>query len=250
MPSDVKVNGIMCRPKPDGSVRIILNMSSPVGNCVNEGIDNGQFPATMSSTKKWLAVLERAGRGCFIMKIDWADAYKHVPVRAEDIKLQYFSWLGAYFAELCLIFGTVSSVGIYDRLAKTVLDLVLRMSGFSPDLVCQHLDDVCAAAPAGSSGLAEFEAAYLKVAAHIGVKLAPTTDPDKAFRPCHSGTCLDVFYDTQNWTWSIPSDKIARLIAQIKNALESDQLEQVEIWSLAGRILHYAPLVPAGRFNL
>jgi hypothetical protein len=250
VPPHAKINGIMVRPKPNGSVRIILNLSAPRGNCVNEGIDNGNFPATMSSTKKWLAVLEKAGRGCYMMKIDWANAYKHVRVRDLDVDLQWFSWLGRYFVELCLIFGAVSSVGIYDRTAKVVLEVVLNVCKFPADLVCQHLDDVCAAAPAGSTLLAEFEQTYRKVAAQVGVMLAPTDDPEKAFSPCKAGTVLGVCYDTDSWSWCIPAEKVSRLVHQISAALNCEYLKQGEIWSLVGRILHYAPLIPAGRFNL
>ena len=32
LPTDAKVNGIMCKQKPKDSVRIILNLSSPLGN--------------------------------------------------------------------------------------------------------------------------------------------------------------------------------------------------------------------------
>ena len=49
LPKDAKVSGIMTKAKPNGSVRVILNLSAPVGRSVNEGIDNSQFPATMSS---------------------------------------------------------------------------------------------------------------------------------------------------------------------------------------------------------
>jgi hypothetical protein len=70
----------MCRAKPNGSARIILNMSAPAGCSVNEGIDKDRFPATMSSTAKWLAVLNNCGRNCHIMKVDWSDAYKHIHV--------------------------------------------------------------------------------------------------------------------------------------------------------------------------
>ena len=65
----------------------------------------------MSSTRKWLQVLDKAGRGALIMKLDWASAYKHIAVRPEDIDLQFFSWLGMDFAELCLVFGCRSSAG-------------------------------------------------------------------------------------------------------------------------------------------
>jgi hypothetical protein len=168
IPVGAKVNGLMCRPKPDGGVRVTMNMSAPASQSVNDGIDPDKFPAVMSSTAKWLAVLNTTGRECDIMKMDWADAYKHIPVRMKDVKLQYFTWLGMGFAELCLVFGTSSSVGIYDRAAKLVLDLALKVSGFPREWVCQHLDDVCAAAPAGGNLLAGFHKTYRAVAAQVG----------------------------------------------------------------------------------
>jgi hypothetical protein len=115
-------------------------------------------------------------------------------------------------------------------------------------MVCQYLDDVCGAAPAGSPELQKFEDAYRHIASHLGVLLAPTTDPDKAFSPCTHGTVLGVCYDTMNWTWSIPPDKYARLLNQIRTTDSAEKLKQHEIWSLVGRILHYAPLVPDGKF--
>jgi hypothetical protein len=90
LPEGAKANRIMCRRKPNGSARIILNMSSPQGHSVNEGINAEEFPAKMPSTGKLLAVLQRVERGCKIMKLDWAEAHKHIPVREDDLNLQWF----------------------------------------------------------------------------------------------------------------------------------------------------------------
>ncbi|MFN9955036.1 MAG: hypothetical protein ACK55I_18210, partial [bacterium] len=76
-PANAKVNGMMCRQKPNGSVRIILNLSAPKGSSVNDGIDSDDFPTTMSSTQTWLAVLDKAGRNCLLVKLDWASADTH-----------------------------------------------------------------------------------------------------------------------------------------------------------------------------
>jgi hypothetical protein len=84
------------------------------GSSVNDGICSSEFPTTMSSTHKWLEVLDKAGRNC---TIDWAAAYKHLAVRKDDIHLQHFQWLGMDFIELMLVFGATSSAGLYDRLA-------------------------------------------------------------------------------------------------------------------------------------
>lgn len=251
LPADIKVNGIMCRQKPNGTARVILNLSAPKGSAVNEGIDKKQFPAVMSSTKKWVAILNRAGRAAWIAKCDWAEAYKHLAVRPEDVKLQYFSWLGKFFAEVCLVFGAVSSAGLYDRAAKVVLFLVILLSGFAAAMVCQYLDDTCAAAPANKKeSLERFYNTYAAVAERVGVRLADASDPDKAFPPRTCGVVLGVEYDTVAWTWRIPQEKAARFMLQLRELIAADQLRQDDIWRIVGRAVHYTPLIPAGRFNL
>ena len=110
IPQSAKISGIMTKPKPNGAVRIILNLSAPLGSAVNEGINSQDFPTVMSSTNKWLKALHRAGRNAVMCKIDWSDAYKHVAVSLEDTNLQWFTWLGMGFKELCLIFGCASDL--------------------------------------------------------------------------------------------------------------------------------------------
>jgi hypothetical protein len=241
---------MMCKQKPNGSARIILNLSAPEGCSVNDGIDNDDFPTVMSSTYEWLDVLDRAGRNCLISKCDWSVAYKHIAVCADDVCLQWFHWLGMDFVELMLVFGCRSSAGLFDRLAKTVLDLVLRSAGLKAESFIQYLDDICGACPAGSRALTLFESTFRTIAEDIGVKLAPTSDPDKAFSPCTRGVVLGVIYDTVEWTWSIPQDKLDRIVLQIRSALSVARMRQREMWSLCGRILHYAPLIPLGKVNL
>jgi hypothetical protein len=82
------------------------------------------------------------------------------------------------------------------------------------------------------------------------VLLAPTTDPDKAFRSTTEGVVLGVHYNTVDWTWHIPAEKLARLLGQIREIDSRQWIRQHELWSVVGRILHYAPLIPGGKFNI
>ena len=250
MPKSAKVNGIMCKEKPNGSVRIILNLSAPKLKGVNKGINKDEFPAVMSSTQKFLEVLDRAGRGCEMVKVDWSDAYKHRPVCSSDLNLQWFKWLGMYFCELDLIFGCVSSVGIYDRAAKVVLSVVKKVANMPDELVCQHLDDTCAAAPAGS-GLAEkFDQAYARVAKEIGVKLAPRDDPEKSFGPSTTGIVLGVCYDTVTWTWAVPTERLNVIINIIWDVLETENVPAKKFETLVGKVVHVKPLIPGAKFHI
>jgi len=250
VPATAKISGIMVRPKPNGSVREILNLSAPKGRSVNDGIDASEFPAKMSSTAAWLEVLDKAGRGCWIVKIDWTAAYKHICVREEDTDLQWFCWGGKFFKELCLIFGGASSAGIYDDAGKLVRDFVCRRAVFPRSMVCQHLDDVMAAAAAGSDGVHRLDAAYRQIAAAVGVELAPRDDPDKSFAPCTAGVVFGIRYDTVTWTWSIPAEKLARTCGMLEAAMGACSIPAKDMRSLAGKLIHVKPLVPGGRFNI
>ena len=251
IPGSAKISGMMTRPKPNGSVRIIQNLSAPKGFSVNDGINSDDFPTKMSSTTFWLRVLNRVGRGAWFIKVDWSDAYKHIAVALQDTDLQWFRWLDMGFKELCLIFGGASSAGIFDRVAKIVIFIATFRAMFPREWVIQHLDDCCAAAPGGSLELLQkLDREFFGVAEHLGIKLAPRDDPDKSFGPSTSGTVLGVFYDTVAWTWHIKGEKLLRLLHQIQDVLESDEVRQDALWSLTGKILHVKPLIPTGRFNL
>ena len=69
------------------------------------------------------------------MKVDWASAYKQISVHLEDVDLQWFQLMEKYFCELSLIFESVSSVGIFDRLAKLILHFFTVRSEFPPIMV-------------------------------------------------------------------------------------------------------------------
>ena len=250
LPKSAKVAGMMCRLKPNGSVRIIQNLSSPKGRSVNDGIDKREFPAIMSSTRLFVTVLNKGGRGSLMVKTDWSDAYKHIAVCVGDLNLQWFQWLGMYFCELDLIFGGVSSVGIYDRAAKVVNSVVLKLAGMPADMVCQHLDDTCAAAPA-DSGLAErFDETYQMVAKKIGVKLAPRDDPEKSFGPSTEGIVLGVRYNTKDWTWAIPEDRLGNIVNLLLDVMIMEEIPSATMETLVGKIVHVKPLIPGGKFHI
>ena len=254
VPEEAKFSGIMTKQKPNGSVRVILNLSGKKGDdtdlAVNKGIDKGEFPTTMSTLVDWLRALRKAGPDAKFCKVDYSDAYKHLTVCLEDTELQWFMWLGMAFKELCLVFGCVSSSGLFDRLAKLVLHIVLVRADLDKNLVIQFLDDCCAAAPAGSLSLEKFDAEFFLVAKELGISLAPRDDPEKSFGPSTKGTVLGIVYDTEAWTWGLPEKRMRAILGDIDFLLDASCAKQEKIWSLVGKILNIMPLVPTGRFNI
>jgi hypothetical protein len=117
-------------------------------------------------------------------------------------------------------------------------------------MVCQHLDDVCAAAPSTSDAVHRFDKSFMEIAEYVGVKLAPRDDPDKSFGPSKSGTVFGVFYDTKDWTWKIPDEKLARIISDMRAAINATEMGERKVKSIVGKIIHIRPLLPAGKFHI
>ena len=139
-------------------------------------------------------------------------AYKHIAVRKEDHSLQVFHFCGRLFGELMLTFGGASSAGIYDDLAKLVLDLAMLASDTDKRMVNQVLDDVVAVGAEGDGSVNRFYEAYRSISSELGISLADESDRDKAFRATHSGKVLGIEYDLKRWVWKIPEEKLNPLL--------------------------------------
>ena len=127
--------------------------------------------------------------------------------------------------------------------------MVCRVTGFSPEMICQHLDDICGAC-SDRERLEVFNSGFKTVAAKLGVKLAPRDDHDKTFAPCQKGVVFGVEYDTVEWTWALPDKKKWGIVAAIRKATESESMTAKEVQSLAGKLINIRPLIPAGKFNI
>ena len=244
------VNSLQVAPKPDGKPRIILNMSSPPGEGVNAFIKKDEYPPIMGGMKEILVALNYVGRGAKFFKCDWNSAYKHVGVRPGQLKYQYFKWLGRYFIELCLIFGNVSSVGIYDRMARLMWYIAAAIVGYQHFLVVQHLDDLCAMGSGSDGKLEEFYRVYLWVCQLVGVSLQEpkAAKEDKAFGPTTKGSMLGIVFDTVLWRWSISQEKVTRYTNDLSDIMNSTVVTQEQIWSSVGKVLYVASLVPESRY--
>ena len=96
-------------------------------------------------------------------------AYRHVPVRKENLHLQFVKWGDRFFMELKLMFVTRSSPGIYDRFAGLFLLLcVMKTEGMKMADALRYLDDVLAISGKDSTVLEKFYQTYKTTAVEVG----------------------------------------------------------------------------------
>ena len=131
------VSPIGSAPKPDGSCRLILDLSQPSGDSVNDNINKQEFPCNYTHFDAATDLAFRMGKGCYLTKIDIKHAYRLLPVRREDWPLLVYYWQGYYYVDLVLPFGGRSSASLFTSFA----DLVCWVLNEKFDLLIIHYSD-------------------------------------------------------------------------------------------------------------
>ena len=112
------------RPKPDSSVRLIVDMSHSHnaeaklggGEALSANVSiTDEMIVEMTSIKRWTGVLHWVAEAA---KNNWNAAYKHMGVVEEDHMLQVIEWGGRYFIESQLVFGCKSSPFFYNEVGR------------------------------------------------------------------------------------------------------------------------------------
>jgi hypothetical protein len=127
--ANFRVNPLIAVVQP-GKVRPVLDVSSPSGESYNSAVDEFETEKVkMSSARQFGQLILMCKEKTTLPKHDLVAAYKQVPCRVEDLRLQGFSWLGKYFVETRQIFGAKTSVCNYDIVGETLRLLAVLESG-------------------------------------------------------------------------------------------------------------------------
>ena len=242
---DFRANSILAVPQP-GKVRICMNVSLPEGKSFNDNvIPHSLEKIRMTSAKNFSFSILEAGKGSIMSKFDFIDAYKLIPARLEDLRLQGFSWLGMFFTENNMTFGGEPSVQNFDIAGATIKELTLADCNIPHKLVHRQLDDVPLVAPKNSGWCEEFSEKYRAMCDDINMPLAPDCPKkDKAFTCSTTGKVLGINFDTEKLAWKLPNTKRKLALAAIKSTLESKSVFVKQLQKLMGRLNHVSQMCP------
>ena len=254
-----KVHSMGTKLKPTGKVRSLVDCSKPrlefegtpgyvynpdYAGSLNSTIDNQQFPVNLTNLGEFVTRLWFHGKNAKIAKVDQEAAYRHVPVRQEDLHLQYVKWGDRYFMELKLMFGTKSSPGIYDRFAGLFLLLcVMKTEGMDAADALRYLDDILAIGGEESNVIERFYEMYKLTASQIGVRLDKSGNRAKCQSPTQTVIALGVHFDTGTWRWNADYEKATFLLEDIKKALTIGMPELKERQRIVGKIQNMSQLM-------
>ena len=240
-----RVNSLMALDQND-KVRLVLNVSLPHKKSFNSNIAEEKMEKVkMSSARQFSYSVVKAGRNSRMSKFDLTDAYKNIPCKEEDLRLQGFFWLGKFFIEKRMIFGARTAVGNFDIFGNSLRSLALAKSSIPANLVHRQLDDVPSVAPAKTGWDTEFTENYGKICKRIKVGLAEDCPrSEKAFRNVTRGKVLGIFFDTVTLSWMMPDDKKQRALADIKMAVDGEKFDLLAMQKLMGRLNDVSLMCP------
>jgi hypothetical protein len=242
--SEFRANCLMAVVRKE-KVRPVVNLSSPKNKSFNSNVDKPAVTKVrMASAAQVGQSILAAGKGSRLTKMDMKDAYKLVPARVEDFRLQGFEWLGRLFIDTQQVFGAATAAANFDALASTVLKLVEGEMGSTDAVFHRTLDDAACVAPAGSAAARDFAAVYRRIADEINIQLAPECEEkEKAFTDSTWGTVLGIVFDTEILCWRMPQHKVEELLVDAGNFIKAGAVCLEETQKLAGKINHLAQML-------
>ena len=126
-------------PKSDGSARLILDLSSPRGDAVNEHIDQEQFSCSYSKFDDAIDIVRTLGWGAWLAKADIRHAFRLCPVKMEQWYLLCYNWKNSFYVDTRLPFGSRSSPSIFNSFAGLLAWILVHVSGIL--FLIHYLDD-------------------------------------------------------------------------------------------------------------
>ena len=131
--------GVIPKKDQPGKWRLIIDLSSPWGHSVNDGIDPEKFSLQYIKMTMYCVWLRVWGKGALLAKFDVENAYRNVPVHPDDRAKLGMKWRKQLYVDLMLPFGLRSAPFIFDSIAE-VVEWILTTNYSITDLL-HYLDE-------------------------------------------------------------------------------------------------------------
>ena len=232
--------GIIPKPLQPGKFRLIVDLSSPLGGSVNDGIDRNLCSLQYTSVDQAARLVAACGRGALMAKTDLCSAYRQVPVHRDDQHLLGIEWRGQTYIDKALPFGLRSAPKIFTAVADS-LAWALHCSGVSNSV--HYLDDFLFWGPPGSASCGE----ALTIATSLCARLGLPVSPSKTVGPTTCLTFLGIEMDSGTQQLRLPAAKLMRLRATLDQWKKKRSASKHELQVLLGLLGHAATVVRPGR---
>ena len=230
-------------PKSSGGVRVIHDLSSPVGHCLNSfsSKDEVKFQTVEDAVR-------HITPNCYLAKVDLKSAYRSVKTHPSSWPWATLYWEfenetePTFLQDTRLPFGARRSPAIFHRITQAVRRSLINR-GFPPMVV--YVDDFLIIAPTAELCATALSTLIATLRA-LGFMIAW----DKVEGPTQRLTFLGVEINTTDGTLTLNAEKRSKLIDFLKTQQKRKRLSRKQLQSLAGRLSWASAVIPWGRLHV
>ena len=220
--------------------RLIMDLSSPHGHSVNDGIAKELCSLHYSSIDDAATRVTALGPGCMLAKMDIRQAYRNIPVAPEDKYLLGLQWNNHIYIDQVLPFGLRSAPMIFSAIADALLWIMLK-KGVSWGI--HYIDDFLTIGAPASEECLQNTQIMQSVCDYAGLPV----EPSKSVGPTTSLVFLGILIDSVKGELRLPQDKLAQLQITISQWRGRKACRKRELLSLIGSLSHACKVVRSGR---
>lgn len=230
-------------PKKDSSERrIILDLSFPKGNSINNYIDKDEYLGEKAEiyfpkVDDFANLIRVKGQGCLMFKKDLRKAYRQISIDPCDYNLVSFVWGKHIFCDSVLSMGLRSAAFICQRVTNAISFIMLKI-GIA---ILNYLDDL-----AGAEQKEKAIFAY-NCLGSVLEKCGFEESKDKACPPNEIMIFLGVLFNSITMTMEVTPDRLMEIKLLVKQWLTKDKATIKEIQSLLGKLNFVAACVRPSR---
>ena len=218
--------------------RVILDLSSPEGYSVNDGITKEHGKLVYETVNDAIKLVAQAGKGAVMMKRDLKSAFRHVPISPCDYWLLIFEWEGQFFVDMFLPFGLRTAPRIFNLFAEAlhwVLETLFEWN------VTHYLDDFLFVFPPGTD-IGPLSAQFDDVLGKFSLTKAVEKDSDGCII-----VHLGFEFDSINMQVRLPPNKKQRAVDAVNTLLSASTVTLSLLETTLGFLSHCCQVVPLGR---
>ena len=231
------------REKDDGSYRLIMDLSYPFGDSVNDNIPKEDYSVHYTGFDSATDLVRKVGKNCLMFKMDIKHAFRVLPIRPSQWFLLGFKWMGYYFVNFRLPFGLRSSPCIFTRLADVVCWILQHV--YNLPYTVHYADDYFFVALHPNSAVRDFSLALLAFE-DLGIPIAG----EKTIPPTTCLPFLGINIDSSDLSMSVPGDKKNELMNLLQIWNGRKKCTKTELLSLTGKLSVICRVVRSGRIFL
>ena len=231
--------GVIPKKNKPGKWRLIVDLSSPSGFSVNDGISKELSSLHYTSVDHLATLVASVGRGALLVKADIKEAYRSIPVHPHDQQLLGVRWQDHCYVDRMLPFGLRSAPKIFSAVADG-LQWIMIQKGITHLL--HYLDDYIFVADSVESAIRQ-KSILVSSFTRLGVPL----ELSKLEGPITCLTFLGIEIDTEAFLLRLPGDKLAKLKQELSRCILRKTMTKRELQSLTGLLQFASKVIRPGR---